>query len=66
MRTVLFTFFLLSCLPSLLTAEEQTVRLRGRIVDAESGQILPARIYIRSADGEWHFPTSDHPDGSAV
>jgi hypothetical protein len=42
------------------------VRVEGRIVDAETGDLLPARLYIQGADGTWHFPQSASADGSAV
>lgn len=47
-------------------AADATTEFRGRIVDADSGQLLPARIYIRSDKGDWYFPKSVSPDGSAV
>lgn len=49
-------------------APQETMRgrLTGAIVDAESGQPLPARIYIQGADGAWHFPKSQAKNGSAV
>ena len=65
----------LCCLPAvlvwpllLLGAEgtERKVELRGEVVDAETGNPLPARVYIRSADGRWFFARSASPDGSAV
>ena len=45
---------------------QDTVALRGRVVDAQSGELLAARVYIRSADGRWFFAKSASPDGSAV
>ena len=46
------------------SAQKKTFRLRGDIVSAESGAAMPARVYIQSADGAWHFPAS--MGGSAV
>lgn len=41
--------------------------LRGEIRDAESGQLLPARLYIQSADGtKWFFAKSADSKGSAL
>lgn len=40
--------------------------LEGQIKDAATGQALAARVYIRGADGKWHFPKSAARDGSAV
>jgi len=45
---------------------QATVALRGRVVDAESGELLAARVYIRSAAGRWFFARSASPKGSAV
>jgi glycerophosphoryl diester phosphodiesterase len=47
-------------------AADATTELRGRIIDADSGQLLPARFYIQSDKGDWYFPKSAAPDGSAV
>ncbi len=40
--------------------------LRGNVVDAETGQSLPARIYIQGEEGGWHHVTSTARHGSAV
>ncbi len=40
--------------------------LSGRVVDAETGELLPCRIYIQGAKGKWYFPESVSPDGSAI
>jgi hypothetical protein len=40
--------------------------VRGKIVDAGTGEPLPARVYVRGADGSWHFARSEAKDGSAV
>src|SRR5689334_16438986 len=37
----------------------------GEIVDADSGTILPARVYVQSQDGKWFFPKSAAKEGSA-
>jgi peptidoglycan/xylan/chitin deacetylase (PgdA/CDA1 family) len=47
-------------------AERSEVLVEGEIVDDASGEALPARIYVRSADGTWYFPKSASPSGSAV
>ncbi len=56
------------CLIGMLAAELSAAELRGEIRDAESGQRLPARLYIQSADGEqkWFFAKSADPNGSAI
>ena len=38
----------------------------GVVVDAKTGQTLAARVYLQSRAGEWFFPESAAPDGSAV
>lgn len=62
--------FTTALLPLLLCVQSSShaadVRLRGDIVDADSGKAIAARIYIQGADGSWHFPTSESPDGAAV
>ena len=44
----------------------QDVTVRGQIVDADSGQPIPARLYIQGDNRQWYFAQSDSPDGSAV
>jgi hypothetical protein len=46
--------------------ERQPVRLRGEVLDANTGKPLPARVYVVGADGTWHFARSEAKDGSAV
>src|SRR5262245_39182254 len=46
--------------------EPRTVRLRGEIVDAETGKQIAARIYIQGADQKWHHARSTDPKGSAI
>ena len=46
--------------------EQPLVRLTGEVVDAATAKPLPARIYIQSDDGVWHFPRSQAAAGSAV
>jgi hypothetical protein len=48
------------------SAEEHKVRLRGEVVDAETGRPLPARVYIQREDGRWFFAGSEAKAGSAV
>jgi hypothetical protein len=42
------------------------VRLRGEVLDADTGKPLPARLYVLGVDGSWHFARSESKDGSAV
>ncbi len=51
----------------LLSGKLPAALLQGEIRDAESGQLLPARLYIQSADGtKWFFAKSADPKGSAI
>lgn len=38
----------------------------GRVTDAASGRLIPARVYICSSSGKWHFAKSASRAGSAV
>ncbi|MFT5494258.1 MAG: hypothetical protein ACI8V5_004660 [Limisphaerales bacterium] len=38
----------------------------GNVVDSKTGASIPSRVYIQSASGEWLFPRSTSPNGSAV
>ncbi len=62
--SLLFAAVLFGCSTS--AAEPLELELRGRIVDADTGELLPGRLYIRSADGHWHFAQSSSATGSAV
>lgn len=58
---------LLLAIASLSTAETQKpVRLRGEVLDADSGKPLPARVHVLGADGSWYFARTEAKDGSAV
>lgn len=66
-RMGLMGLIYLTGIASVFTADSPTVLLRGEIRDAESGQLLPARLYIQSADGmKWFFAKSAAPNGSAL
>ncbi len=44
-----------------------TGNLVGRVRDAATGRLLPARVYVQNvADGTWHFASSTAVDGDAV
>jgi hypothetical protein len=45
-------------------AQTRSATVIGEIVDADSGSILPARLYIQSQDGKWFFPKSTAHEGS--
>lgn len=59
-----FLTILLAFSPPLLAQE--TIPLRGQILDAKTGKLIPARIYVRSSQGKWYFPKSASPKGSAI
>ena len=43
----------------------QDIKVRGTIVDSDTGKPVAARIYIQGADGKWYFPKSDDATGTA-
>ena len=56
--------FLIVCLSTGLT---HATEVTGNVVDADSGNSLPCRLYVQNADsGEWYFAKSTNAAGSAV
>lgn len=49
---------------SVCSQETNSVTIRCQVVDAESGKLIPSRVYIQSERGSWHFPVSN--GGTAV
>ncbi len=47
-------------------AADDAVTLTGRIIDADTGELIPARLYITNADGEAYFANSLDMEGSYV
>lgn len=47
-------------------SECRAEKVHGRVVDARTGEMLPCRMYVQSADGTWLFATSLGNDGSAI
>jgi hypothetical protein len=47
-------------------AAGETVEVTGAIVDAQSGQRIPARLHIQGSDGKWHLAQTAAAGGSAV
>jgi hypothetical protein len=41
-------------------------RLRGEVVDADTGQPLACRLYLQAEKGAWYFPKSASPAGTAI
>ena len=60
-KTVLAVCAIVNALAA--SAAEQTVAVTGAVVDAESGQLLASRIYVRSSDGTWFFPKNASVNG---
>jgi len=50
----------------LLAATASAATVRGRVIDQATGLPLPARVYIENADGEWFYPVSASPKGTAI
>jgi hypothetical protein len=46
--------------------EPKSVRLRGTVLDADTGKAIPARVYLQAEDGRWLHVKPDDPNGSAV
>jgi hypothetical protein len=55
---------LLACF--LIPACGHAAELRGRILDATTNRIIPARVYVRDAAGGWHHVQSVDPNGTAI
>jgi hypothetical protein len=68
MPRCLAAVLLLCFAPTASFAEEnrKPVRLRGAVVDADTGRPLACRIYLQAEGGEWFFPNSESPQGSAL
>ena len=62
----LLVLALFICVAAVAAAAEPATKLRGEIVDAATGESLPARLYIESSDGRWFFARTADERGSAV
>jgi hypothetical protein len=49
-----------------LADDAKTVKLRGEVLDAESGQAIACRMYLRSETGKWYTVRCDAAQGAAV
>ncbi|MCO6459025.1 MAG: carboxypeptidase regulatory-like domain-containing protein [Pirellulaceae bacterium] len=59
--------YLVAALVWLLTiAAAAAVEYRATVVDSQTGQPLPARVYMRDAAGNWLFVQSADAEGSAL
>ena len=61
-RTIRWTLLLASVVSTHVSAAQLTLTIE----DAQSGEPLPARIYIEDNKGHWHFVKSKSDAGSAV
>jgi hypothetical protein len=52
--------------PDTLCAGDKKTTLRCEVVDADTGQRLPCRVYLQSAGDEWFIPQSEAKEGSAI
>lgn len=41
------------------------IKVEGKIVDGDTGELIAARVYVRSSTGQWYFPTSTG-NGTAI
>ena len=57
---------LLSVLAPALLARPGTTTVSGTVVDADTGEAMPCRLYIRGQDGKWYFPAPASSDGQAI
>ncbi len=46
--------------------KESGTTLRGSVVDADNGKLIPSRVYIQGEDGQWYFPQSVSDKGKAI
>src|SRR5262245_40183801 len=60
------TFCLAVIFAILVPAAAPAATLTGEVRDEASGALLAARVYIRSANGQWFFPKSADAAGKAV
>jgi hypothetical protein len=58
--------FLAASLLLLFPAAASAATLRGRVIDAQSKDPLPCRLYVQAIDGSWRFATSDNAAGMAL
>ena len=45
---------------------QNVTSLNGQVIDADTGELLACRIYIRGENGQWYFPRSASTNGSAI
>lgn len=48
------------------TPEPAPTTVRGEVVDAATGQVVPSRLYVQGENGAWYFPDSASEEGSSV
>lgn len=65
MRTNLLSLILLLAMNTLCTPAN-AVLFTGQVIDADTKEPIPSRVYIQDEKGNWYFPRSVSPQGSAV
>ena len=45
---------------------QNVTSLNGQVIDADTGELLSCRIYIRGENGQWYYPGSASANGSAI
>jgi hypothetical protein len=45
---------------------KSTLSVEGEVIDVTTRRAIPARLYVRSDDGAWHFARSASASGSAI
>jgi hypothetical protein len=45
---------------------QEALRMRGEVRDAETGELIPCRMYLQNDRGEWFFPKSESANGKAI
>jgi hypothetical protein len=63
---ILGALFLALNTPAADAPEKKGAKLRGTVLDADTGKAVACRLYLQGADGTWWNVKSDDPDGVAV
>ena len=44
----------------------RAAEFRGRVIDADTGELIPARVYVRGGESEFYFVSSASEEGTAL
>lgn len=58
--------WIFSCLSFLIAVPASAMTLVGTVLDADTSQPIPARVYVQNQSGEWLFVESSVKEGSAL